>query len=109
MAKTQLEDIAARLRNARINRKLTQMEVFRLTQINNKTLSAYETAKTEPDLVSLSRLADLYKVSTDWIITGFEFKGTGRSEDAEAEIGLLKDKLKAREQIIRGIRELVSE
>jgi len=109
MAKTQLEDIAVRLRNARINRKLTQMEVFRLTQINNKTLSAYETAKTEPDLVSLSRLADLYKVSTDWIITGFEFKGTGMSEDAEAEIGRLKDKLKAREQIIRGIRELVSE
>lgn len=36
MAKTQLEDIAVRLRNARINRKLTQMEVFRLTQINIK-------------------------------------------------------------------------
>ncbi|OZB98607.1 helix-turn-helix domain-containing protein [Paenibacillus sp. XY044] len=109
MARTQLEDIAVRLRTARINRKLTQMEVYRLTQINNKTLSGYETAKTEPDLVSLSRLADLYKVSTDWIITGFEFSAKGRSEDADTEIQRLKDKLKARERIIRGIRELVSE
>ncbi|GIO31061.1 MULTISPECIES: helix-turn-helix domain-containing protein [Paenibacillus] len=84
MAKTQLEDMGERLKTARINRKLTKNEVYWRTQIQPDTLGLYETAQTEPDLLSLAKLSDAYRVSLDWLITGFEFHSKSRLMQAEA-------------------------
>lgn len=59
--------LGSRLRRARERRNLSQIDVFKKTGINNKTLSRYESGGTEPDVRSLTKLANLYEVSFDWL------------------------------------------
>ena len=61
-----------RLRQTREHSKLSQIQVKERTGINNKTLSNYENNVSSPDPYTLKTLADLYKVSTDWLISGKE-------------------------------------
>lgn len=63
-----LPSLGKRLRDVRERKKLTQIEVYKRTGINNKTLSGYENEVSEPDLESLKVLADLYEVSTDYLL-----------------------------------------
>lgn len=60
--------IANRLQKARNDKGLNQTEVYKLTGINNKTLSGYENDVSEPDLGTLKILATLYGVSTDYLL-----------------------------------------
>ena len=60
--------VSDRLRLARLKKSLSQMDVMRLTMINNKTLSGYENDVSEPDFASLVTLANLYSVSTDYLL-----------------------------------------
>ncbi|WP_110954741.1 helix-turn-helix domain-containing protein [Anaerosinus massiliensis] len=60
--------VADRLKMARIKKGLTQTEVYRLTGINNKTLSGYENQVSEPDLETLKVLSNLYGVKTDYLL-----------------------------------------
>ena len=59
-----------RLRQARETNGLSQVQVKKSTGINNKTLSNYEQNVSSPDPYTLKVLADLYEVSTDWLISG---------------------------------------
>jgi transcriptional regulator with XRE-family HTH domain len=59
-----------RLRQAREDANLSQIQVKEITKINNKTLSNYENNVSSPDPFTLKLLADLYGVTTDWIISG---------------------------------------
>jgi len=63
-----MSSLASRLKKARENKKLTQVSVADKTGINNKTLSGYENAVSEPDYDSLKALASLYDVSIDWLL-----------------------------------------
>lgn len=60
--------IAARLKLARERKHLTQIEVYQLTGINNKTLSGYENNVSAPDLSTLVILANLYETSSDYLL-----------------------------------------
>lgn len=53
---------------------LTQQEVADKLNISDRTLSSWETGRTEPDLSSLTALAKLYGVTADEILSG-ERKG----------------------------------
>ena len=59
-----------RLRQVREVSKLSQIQVKERTGINNKTLSNYENNVSSPDPYTLKILADLYVVTTDWLICG---------------------------------------
>ena len=60
--------VSDRLRAARLNKALSQMDIMRLTKINNKTLSGYENAVSEPDYASLVLLSNIYGVTTDYLL-----------------------------------------
>lgn len=60
--------VSERLRAARTKKSLSQVDVMRLTKINNKTLSGYENAVSEPDYASLVLLSNIYGVSTDYLL-----------------------------------------
>lgn len=62
--------LGTRLRQARENTNLSQVQVKTSTGINNKTLSNYEQNVSSPDPYTLKVLADLYGVTTDWLISG---------------------------------------
>ena len=57
-----------RIRDLREDMDLRQIDVSVATGIDQKTLSNYETGKTNPDSFSIIKLADFYKVSTDYIL-----------------------------------------
>ena len=57
-----------RLRQLREDLDLRQIDVAQATGIDQKTLSNYETGKTNPDSYSLIKLADFYNTSIDYIV-----------------------------------------
>lgn len=60
--------LGIRLRAAREAKNLTQVQVKKLTNINNKTLSGYEKGVSEPDIDTLITLANLYETSIDYLV-----------------------------------------
>lgn len=57
-----------RIRDLREDRDLRQIDVAKATGIDQKTLSNYETGKTNPDSYALIRLADFFGVSIDYLV-----------------------------------------
>lgn len=57
-----------RLRELRENLGLRQIDVSNATGIDQKTLSNYETGKTNPDSYALISLANFFNVSIDYIV-----------------------------------------
>lgn len=57
-----------RIRDLREDRDLRQIDVAKATGIDQKTLSNYETGKTNPDSDAILRLADFFDVSTDYLL-----------------------------------------
>lgn len=76
---------ALRLKQARTKAKVTQIELQRLTGINNKTLSGYENGISEPDYETLKQLCDFYGVTTDWVL-GHTNNPHSKLEPAEREL-----------------------
>ena len=66
-----------RIRELREHKGLRQIDVAQATGIDQKTLSNYETEKTNPDSYALIRLADFFNVSIDYLV--------GRSNSTIAE------------------------
>jgi len=60
--------LGERLKLAREKKELTQIDVRKITGINNKTLSGYENGVSEPDFETAKILADLYEVSFDYLV-----------------------------------------
>jgi transcriptional regulator with XRE-family HTH domain len=60
--------MASRLRELRRTAKLTQTEIAQKLNISQQAYAAYETARKEPKIDTLERLADIYKTSVDYLI-----------------------------------------
>ena len=69
------EVLAARLKECRKERGLTQIQVATYCDITEKTYQNYELMTREPKLEILVRIADLYRVSLDYL--------TGRTDRKE--------------------------
>lgn len=62
------ESFPSKLKKARENTGLKQIEVSVETEIPRSTLANYETGRTEPDIETLGILADFYKVDVNWLL-----------------------------------------
>lgn len=93
-----MSDVGKRLREERDKKHLTQVQVFTKTGINNKTLSGYENGVSHPDFETLKLLAELYGVTTDYLL------GVDGEEHKGEETQLDKDKKYALE-LIMGIKD----
>lgn len=65
-----MKNLGHRLKRARTEKRFTQMEVAKILGISHGTLSGYERNYRDPDTETLSKLAALYDVSLDWLLTG---------------------------------------
>ena len=59
---------AERLRDLRTEKNLKQSQLAERLHTTQRKISYWETGKTEPDLVSLWEIADLFDVSVDYLI-----------------------------------------
>lgn len=57
-----------RIRELREDRDLRQYDVSVATGIDQRTLSNYETGKTNPDSFAIIKLADFFGVTTDYLL-----------------------------------------
>lgn len=55
------------LKNLRKEKGLTQNELSQIIGITRTTYAGYENNKHEPDIKTLTKIADYYKVSLDYI------------------------------------------
>ena len=90
----------SRIRDLREDMDLRQIDVANETGIDQKTLSNYETGKTNPDSYSIIKLADFFCVTTDYLL-GYSDLNLKTSVDivnkldaVEKEINLIKKILK---------------
>lgn len=81
-----------RLRLLREDRELRQIDVAKATGIDQKTLSNYETGKTNADSYALIRLAEFYGVSIDYILYR-DGKTNGRMMDELMKIRARLDEI----------------
>lgn len=63
-------EICERLREARKKSELTQEQVAEQIMVSRVTVSHWENGKSLPDIVSLIRLSNLYKISLDELLKG---------------------------------------
>ncbi len=88
-----------RLRHLREDRDLRQSDVARATGLDQKTLSNYETGKTNPDSYALIKLADFFGVTIDYLVerTDNNFldkeKIRGKLDEIQKDIDELKQLL----------------
>ena len=57
-----------RIRELREDRDLRQIDVAKATNIDQKTLSNYETGKTNPDSAAIVKLAEFFGVTCDYLL-----------------------------------------
>lgn len=60
--------ISIRLKEFRERCGMTQRQIARVLQMDRSTYAYYETGKTSPDISTLYRLAQLFKISLDDLI-----------------------------------------
>ena len=67
--------LGQKLKYLRVEKDLTIRELANIFQVGRSTLSGYENDKSNPDYEMLSKLADYYGVSVDWLL--------GRTDDRQ--------------------------
>lgn len=75
-----MELIKNRIRDLREDLDLRQIDVAKATNIDQKTLSNYETGKTNPDSYAIIKLAEFFQVTTDYLL-GYSDSNIKNSKD----------------------------
>ncbi len=88
-----------RLRQLREDLDLRQIDVANATGIDQKTLSNYETGKTNPDSYSLIKLADFYNTSIDYLVGRTEHE-TNNKEDIIKQLNQLQKSIEYIKKLI---------
>lgn len=58
------------LKNSRLKRKYTQEDIGEKLGVSRQSISNWENGKTYPDIVSMIKLSDIYKISLDTLLKG---------------------------------------
>ena len=61
-------ELGERLKTLRIENHLRQDQVARLVNVEKSSISMYETGVRQPSYITLVRLADVFNVSTDYLL-----------------------------------------
>ena len=61
-------DVAERIRNLRLERNLTQLQLARRIGVSTGTVSSYENSETNPPLDTLIKICKVFNVSADFLL-----------------------------------------
>ncbi len=68
--------LSERLKILRNEKKLSQRELANKLNISNGTIAMYETNKRQPDNETLTKIADFFNVSIDYLLGRTDIKNT---------------------------------
>ncbi|MDE5564750.1 MAG: helix-turn-helix domain-containing protein [Oscillospiraceae bacterium] len=63
------EGFASKLKAAREERELNQIDVAVALNIPRSTLANYETGRTEPDIETIGKLITFYQIDANWLLS----------------------------------------
>ena len=98
--------LSTRLRELRLNKGLRQEQVAKLIGVNKSAISTYENDTRQPSFEILVRLANLYRVSTDYLLGQTNTRSvdlSGLSEQEAAIICELVETLTKKNEIINNL------
>ena len=61
-------DLGSKIKELRIEKGMSQKQLARILHVSNGTLSSYEKNRYEPPLHLLCEIADLFEVTTDYLL-----------------------------------------
>lgn len=62
------ENFMINIKRARESAKMTQQQVADILNTSRTNITKYETGALEPNIETIGLLAELYNVSTDWLL-----------------------------------------
>ena len=86
--------LGKRLKELRLNRPLRQEQVARLVGVNTNAISTYENDARQPSYDILIRLANLYRVSTDYLLGVSDHRSCDLSDLNEEEASIICELVK---------------
>ena len=89
-----------RIRELREDRDLRQIDVANATGIDQKTLSNYETGKTNPDSYAIVKLAEFFGVTCDYLL--------GVADRNVTDVADILDELEEIKTRIDGIKRFIN-
>lgn len=95
-----------RLRELRLNNKLRQDQVASLVGVNKNAISTYENDARQPSFEILVRLADLYRVSTDYLLGRTNTRSvdlSGLTEDEAAIVSELVESMRRKNEKLNNL------
>src|SRR5258705_2674874 len=70
VSRASMVEIGKRLREARVNAKITQQEIARLLDVSKQTVSHWEKARSEITVPTVIRVAKILGVGVEWLLVG---------------------------------------
>ena len=89
-----------RIRELREDRDLRQIDVSKATNIDQKTLSNYETGRTNPDSWAIIQLAEFFGVTCDYLL-GVTEKSLQNTDDVLHELDEIKSRIDSVERFLK--------
>ncbi len=86
-----IASFSSRLKELRQNMNLRQDQVAKLIGVNKNAISTYENDTRQPSFEILVRLANLYRVSTDYMLGQTNHRSVDLSGLTEEEAALICD------------------
>ena len=85
-----------RIKELREDHDLTQSDLAKHVGIDQRTISNYETGKSNPDTYALIKIADYFNVSIDYLVgrTDHDFFSSGSKKDMISDIQKSLEELK---------------
>ncbi|WP_053985273.1 helix-turn-helix domain-containing protein [Niameybacter massiliensis] len=71
------------LKKQRSIKKISQRNLAEMIGVSQQTIGSWETERTEPDQVSLNKLADFFSISTDYLLGRTEDKSNAQTLDSD--------------------------
>ena len=81
--------IGSRIRDLRTEREMTQGELGKELGVGNTSISQYESGARLPDIVTIEKLADVFKVSTDSLLGRTAYSASTPSLSQSVSIPIL--------------------
>ena len=78
-------NIGEKIRNAREENNLTQAQAAESLMVSRQTISSWENGKSLPDILSVIRMSELYKISLDELLKGDKAMMEKIEKDAEIQ------------------------
>lgn len=89
-----------RIKELREDRDLRQIDVANATNLDQKTLSNYETGRTNPDSYAITKLAEFFGVTCDYLL-GVTEKNLKNMNDVLEELEEIKNRIDGVERFLK--------